>query len=103
MSDELAQFLVTIYELCLAAELGHLYIEVETRSGHHHIGIPAVGDELDQDWPYDGLLPTVDVDNAPLALDQIARCTIYQPASGQDGRMGPSTVQLSPELRLPHR
>jgi hypothetical protein len=103
MSDEFAQFLVTIYELCLAAELGHLYVEVETRSGQRHIGIPAVDDELGHDWPYHGLPATVDVDHTPLALDQITSCTIYQPPSGQNGRIGPSTVQLPPEPQLPHR
>lgn len=80
MSHESGQFLITIYELCLAAEVGHLRIEICSSSGECNVGVPTVPEDPDFDWPGDGSSTTIEIDDTPIVLDHIARCTIFGPA-----------------------
>jgi hypothetical protein len=67
-ADEYAHFLISVYELCAAAHLGHLQVEIGSRSEEGNIGVPTVGHDHLSDWSERGLI-----------LDQITRCTISRP------------------------
>jgi hypothetical protein len=84
MNSELAQFFIAVYELCLAAELAHMRVEVHLTSGARAIGVPAVLEHYpDLDFPFaDDSRPIhIEVDQQLIALDQIGSCAVFAPST----------------------
>lgn len=80
INDEYAQFLISVYELCAAAHLAHLQIEVATRTGARHTGVPTVEDDNLADWSSPSPRVVIWIDQTPIPLDQIIRCTTFAPS-----------------------
>jgi hypothetical protein len=79
MSDESEQFLIAIYELCLAAELARLCVEIHSHSDKHYVGVPAVQRDSPRDPPSGGWPGVIEIERVPITLDDIACCTIIAP------------------------
>lgn len=80
IGDEYAQFLISVYELCAAAHLAHLQIEIATRSGARHTGVPSVEDDDLADWSSPTPRILIWIDHTPILLDQVTRCTTFAPS-----------------------
>ena len=82
MSHELEQFWISIYELCLTAELAHLPIEIRTKAGHRTTGVPTISDELDPEWlqgQSESAPPVIEIDDQTIVVDQVVACAIFAP------------------------
>jgi hypothetical protein len=81
MDDRYSEFMIAIGQLCAAAELASLNLEVVTTDGQVVIGLvgaPRTAEgagELD----HTGLQRTVRIDGALVNLDEIVRCTLHRP------------------------
>ena len=85
MSDELEQFWISIYDLCLAAELARLSIEVHTESGLRTAGIPTIVGKLDPDClEQDSRAPppVIEIGGQTIVVDQVVTCAIFAPGAG---------------------
>jgi hypothetical protein len=78
MDDDHAQFLITVCELCLAAQLAHLHVALVTSDGRHVVGIPAIRQTRD---PLDdtGCPRTLRLGGTPIELDGVIECTLHAP------------------------
>lgn len=84
MSQELEQFWISIYELCLTAELAHLSVEIHTASGETTLGVPTIPGKLDPDWPlHDPTVtpPVIEIDDQTIGLDHVVACAIFAPCA----------------------
>jgi hypothetical protein len=82
MKNELEQFWISIYELCLTAELAQLSVEIHTRAGDTVLGVPAVSGGLDPDWPVPDLTvpaPVIEIDDQTIDVDRVVACAIFAP------------------------
>lgn len=87
ISAECAQFLLTVYELCVAAELGNLTVELESSTGERILGVPAVAGEPGEDWPHAGPPFVVEIAKRRVDLDRTVMCAVLAPGmTGSQGR-----------------
>ena len=88
MDDRDSEYVIAVGRLCVAAELAELRLEVRTADGRvvvGFVGAPRTADgeaELEQT----GLERTVWIDDAPIHLDEIVRCTVPPPAPAASAR-----------------
>jgi hypothetical protein len=85
MRDDQAQFFIAVADLCAAASLAGVQIEVLTGSGRRISGVPSAapaarrhGEELDHTG-YAGIMVINDV---VVDLADIQRCSIFAPDAG---------------------
>ena len=82
MSHELEQFWISIYELCLTAELARLSIEIQTEGGLRAVGVPAIAVTGDPDWlqgDVNATPPVIEIADQVIALDQVVACALFAP------------------------
>jgi hypothetical protein len=79
MSHQAGQFLISIYELCLAAELAHLRVEICSESGERNMGVPSVLGQPEFDWPGNRSSTMIAIGHKLIILDRIASCMILSP------------------------
>ena len=79
VSDRYAQFLISVWELCAAAHLAHLDVEICRSSGERSTGVPTVHPDHQIDWAQDGPQVVIWIKHEPVVLDQITQCTILSP------------------------
>jgi hypothetical protein len=72
--------LITVYELCVAAGLGGLCVEIYDRSGERTAGVPVVSDAPDPGWPGDGTSAVLKLDDTLIRIELIATCMILAPS-----------------------
>jgi hypothetical protein len=82
MDDRYSEFMIAIGQLCAAAELASLHLEVVTADGQVVVGLVGAPRTAEGDGELDhtGLRRTVRIDGAPVNLDEIVRCTLHRPA-----------------------
>lgn len=68
-----------MYELCLAAALGQLQVEIHGRAGEYSAGVPRLLGEPGPDWPGTGPSVVIEIDHRSILLEDIASCTIVAP------------------------
>lgn len=76
--DQHAHFLGTVSDLCLAAELGRLEVELVTTDGARARGIPTSHDGPgDERWS-NGLTHggQIRLDDLAVSLDEVVKCTV---------------------------
>lgn len=89
MEPELAQLFIAVYELCLAAELAHMRVDVHLRSGARAVGVPTVlidDSRLDSPFGGDSKPVLIQIDETQIVLDQIDTCTIFAPVPTRSDR-----------------
>jgi hypothetical protein len=79
MSDDSAQFLITVYELCLAAEFGDFTVVVKSTTGEQTTGVPAVHVEAGSHWPCAGPPPVVKLADGLVDLEHTVMCAVLAP------------------------
>jgi hypothetical protein len=88
MDDRYAEYLIAVGQLCAAAELARLQLEVVTADGQvviGPVGSPRMADG-DVELDHTGLQRTVRIDDAIVNLDEIVRCTVHPPGSTAPAR-----------------
>jgi hypothetical protein len=84
MKHELEQFWISIYELCLTAELAQLSVEIHTTAGDTMLGVPAISGTLDPDWPSRDptvARPVIEIDDQAIGVDRVVACAIFAPSA----------------------
>lgn len=81
MTDEYAQYLVAMYELCLAARLGDLRVGFNCEAEERVVGVPVILEPLEPDWPYVGTSAVIAIDDSLINLANAATCTIFAPSA----------------------
>ena len=81
MHDSYAQFMITVGDVCAAAELAGLHVEVLIVDGSRVRGVPASLGRADQGEQVDetGYARTFRIDDALVNLDDILECAIHAP------------------------
>jgi hypothetical protein len=82
MHDSYAQFLITVGDVCTAAELARLHVEVLIVDGSRVCGVPASLGPADQGERVNetGYPRTFRIDDALVNLDDIVECALRAPA-----------------------
>jgi hypothetical protein len=82
MRDEEAQFFVAVADLCTAASVAAMTVEILLESGRHVAGVPApvpaagrAGEELDDS----GYTRTLFIDGTAVDLGDVRRCCLIAP------------------------
>jgi hypothetical protein len=84
MNNAHSQFLIVVGDICAAATLAGLWVEVQTDAGARLFGTPApIGaaygvEEVDDT----GYQQTVTIGDGTVNLDEIVQCTIRAPQDG---------------------
>jgi len=85
MDDRLAQFLIAVDELCTAASLAGLDVELRERGTGTMIarGVPHSPSRMEagRDGDDTGCAPVLVIDDRFVDLERVGACTIYPPAA----------------------
>jgi hypothetical protein len=82
MRDEQAQFFIAVAELCTAASLAGVQIEVLTGAGQRISGVPSAANAArhpDEELDHTGYDHVVLIDDVLVDLGDIRRCSIFAP------------------------